>query len=299
MRKERELPVSRDSRDKTTPLPRSTRAILHQFAMGMITLDDAEDLLRSEAIQNIGEIANLDPGREARNGIPEVILAEGKELHDLLEIVKGALASSHRILVSRLVNNQLRALRTTFARKYSFDVAKGGRIASIQDKNISISYRAGRVGILTAGTSDRSVAEEAKYVANAMGCRVFAAYDVGIAGMHRLFTPLRKMILEDVDVLVVIAGREGALPSVIAGLVDLPIIAVPTSIGYGYGEKGIAALMAMLQSCSLGLAVVNIDNGVGAGAIAALIARRADRRRRGSHKVRHAHKEMAVDQIPV
>ena len=297
MRKERDLRISRVSDHKTSPLPRSTRAILNQFASGTITLDEAEDLLRSTAVQKIGDIANLDPGREIRNGIPEIILAEGKDLPDLLEIVKEGLAVSHRILVSRLVNNQLRALRTAFARRYRFEEAKNGRIVSIQDKNISISYSAGRIGILTAGTSDRSVAEETKYVANAMGCRVFAAYDVGIAGIHRLFTPLRKMILEDVDVLVVIAGREGALPSVIAGLVDLPIIAVPTSVGYGYGEKGIAALMAMLQSCSLGLSVVNIDNGVGAGAIAALIARKAHRRRRRSNRNPHVHKEIAVDQI--
>ena len=114
----------------------------------------------------------------------------------------------------------------------------------------------------------------ATIIAEEMGCKVITAYDVGIAGVHRLFGPLKLMIKEGVDVLIVIAGMEGALPAVIAGLVDLPVIGVPTSTSYGYGEKGIGALTTMLQSCSLGLAVVNIDNGVAAGSIAALIAKR-------------------------
>ncbi|KYH39684.1 MAG: hypothetical protein AYL32_015300, partial [Candidatus Bathyarchaeota archaeon B26-2] len=110
-----------------------------------------------------------------------------------------------------------------------------------------------------------------------MGCEVTTAYDVGVAGIHRLIQPLKEMIAKDVDVLIVVAGREGALPTVVAGMVDVPVIAVPASIGYGLGEKGVSALMAMLQSCSLGMAVVNIDGGVAAGATAALIANRTAR----------------------
>jgi pyridinium-3,5-biscarboxylic acid mononucleotide synthase len=139
-------------------------------------------------------------------------------------------------------------------------------------------YRApepgGCVGLLTAGTSDIPVAEEAALVITHMGCRVERGYDTGVAGMHRLLEPLTRMIKSGADVLVVVAGMEGALPSVVAGLVDLPVVGVPTSTGYGLGGDGTAALYSILQSCSPGLVAVNIDNGVGAGAAAALIARR-------------------------
>jgi hypothetical protein len=119
------------------------------------------------------------------------------------------------------------------------------------------------------------VAEEAKVIAKEMGCTVYSTYDVGVAGIHRLLEPLKEALSNDVDVIVVVAGREGALASVVSGLVDVPVIAVPTSNSYGFGEKGLSALMAMLQSCSLGLAVVNIDSGVAAGTVATLIANRA------------------------
>jgi NCAIR mutase (PurE)-related protein len=132
----------------------------------------------------------------------------------------------------------------------------------------------GCVGLLTAGTSDIPVAEEAALVISHMGCRIERGYDTGVAGVHRLLEPLKRMIESGADVLVVVAGMEGALPSVVAGLVDLPVIGVPTSTGYGLGGDGTAALYSILQSCSPGLVAVNIDNGVGAGAAAALIARR-------------------------
>jgi len=128
---------------------------------------------------------------------------------------------------------------------------------------------------LTSGTSDIPVAEEVRVIAEEMGCEVYSAYDLGVAGIHRLMQPLKEMIMKDVDTVVTVAGREGALPSVVAGMVDVPVIAVPTSNSYGFGEKGLSTLMAMLQSCSLGLAVVNIDGGVAAGAMATLIANRA------------------------
>ena len=128
------------------------------------------------------------------------------------------------------------------------------------------------MGILTAGTADIPVAEEAKTVLEEMGYEVLAEYDVGVAGVHRLFPSLRKMLENDVKVLIVVAGMEGALPSLVASLVDVPVIGVPTSTGYGIGGGGVGALISMLQSCSLGLVVVNIDNGVGAGIAAALIA---------------------------
>jgi NCAIR mutase (PurE)-related protein len=133
----------------------------------------------------------------------------------------------------------------------------------------------GRVGVVTAGTSDVPTAQEAAVVAREMGCDVTSAYDVGVAGIHRLFGPLRDMIEREVDVVIVAAGMDGALPSVVAGLVGVPVIGLPVSVGYGLGGGGLAALMSMLQTCAPGLTAVNIDNGVGAGGTAGLIARRA------------------------
>jgi hypothetical protein len=130
------------------------------------------------------------------------------------------------------------------------------------------------IGIVAAGTSDIGVAEEARLVAEAMGCNSIVSYDVGIAGMHRLFPEIKEMVTKRAGAIVVVAGMEGALASVVASMVDVPVIGVPTSIGYGFGANGVAALASMLQSCTLGLAVVNIDNGVGAGAYAASIARK-------------------------
>ena len=135
----------------------------------------------------------------------------------------------------------------------------------------------GKIGIITAGTSDIGVAEEARLTCEAMHCSTITTYDVGIAGVHRLFPIVKKFIEEDVDAVIVAAGMEGALASVVSSLVSVPVIGLPTSVGYGYGEKGVAALASMLQSCSLGLSVVNIDNGIGAGAVAANIANRVRR----------------------
>ena len=125
---------------------------------------------------------------------------------------------------------------------------------------------------ITAGTSDIGIAEEAKLMCESMNCECITSYDIGIAGLHRTFPILKEFVKKDVDVIIVAAGMEGALASVVSSMVNVPVVGVPTSVGYGYGEKGIAALASMLQSCSLGLSVVNIDNGIGAGAVAAKIA---------------------------
>ena len=130
----------------------------------------------------------------------------------------------------------------------------------------------GKIGIITAGTSDIGVAEEAKLMCESMNCECITSYDIGIAGLHRTFPILKEFVKKDVDVIIVAAGMEGALASVVSSMVNVPVVGVPTSVGYGYGEKGIAALASMLQSCALGLSVVNIDNGIGAGAVAAKIA---------------------------
>ena len=223
------------------------------------------------AIEKLRDLARLDVGREVRKGLPEVILAEGKDAQEVAEIVEAMVKRTGRAIVSRANTNHLRRIR---ARRISnVRVKFFPKSGMIVIKRGSYEFRSsgGRVGLLTAGTSDIPIAEEARIIADEMGCETRGFYDVGVAGLHRW----------DADVILVIAGREGALPTVVAGLVDVPVIAVPTSRSYGFGDRGIAALAAMLQSCSLGLAVVNIDSGVGAGSIGALIATRAAKGRRG------------------
>jgi NCAIR mutase (PurE)-related protein len=141
-----------------------------------------------------------------------------------------------------------------------------------------IKFHGGEIGIISAGTSDIGVAEEARLMCEAMNCKCTTSYDVGVAGIHRIFPILKEMIEKEVDCIIVVAGMEGALATLVSSMVDIPVIGLPTSVGYGYGEKGIAALASMLQSCSLGLSVVNIDNGIAAGAIAGNIANRAVRK---------------------
>jgi hypothetical protein len=185
------------------------------------------------------------------------------------------LANCGRTVASRCWKEHIDALKEAFQNGVTMEINEKARMVVIKKPTFKISPSGGRIGILAAGTSDIGVAEEARIVAQEMGCTVFSTYDVGVAGIHRLIEPLKQILSEDVDVVVVVAGREGALASVVSGLVDVPVIAVPTSNSYGFGAKGVSALMAMLQSCSLGMAVVNIDGGVVAGAIATLIANRA------------------------
>ena len=189
------------------------------------------------------------------------------------------LLASGTALVSRVAPDQDAALQET-ALGASAEIDEYGQGRRLRTGAARTKTR-GHVAILAAGTSDFDVAEEARMVAETMGARVSSAYDVGVAALHRLSQPLREMVAADVDVYVVVAGMEGALPSVVAGLVAAPVVAVPTSTGYGAGGRGLAALLAMLQSCSPGVSVVNIDNGVGAGAMAGLIATRASTRRQG------------------
>ena len=227
------------------------------------------------ALKKVRRLAKLDVGREFRKGLPEIILAEGKDPRDVADIASAMVRSTGRAIVSRADEKYLgkiRAKRLSNTRVQFFQ--KSGMIL-LKHHTFKKRNTGGRVGILTAGTSDIPVAEEAEVIAQEVGCETRSFYDVGVAGLHRLFKPLAELLKWDADVIVVVAGREGALPTVIAGMVNVPLIAVPTSRSYGFGDRGIAALSAMLQSCSLGLAVVNIDSGVGAGSIAALIANRA------------------------
>lgn len=250
------------------------RELLKKLVKGQISIDEAERLLKILAIEEVGNLARIDVNREFRKGIPEVIFAEGKSPEELAEIALGMLNKKGRAIISRATGEQISAIEKTAPKDTLLQVNDKARIAVIKRKDFNVKKTGGKVGILTAGTSDIPVAEEARAIAEELGCEVITAYDVGVAGIHRLFSPLKKMLEKDVDVIIVVAGREGALPSVVAGIVDVPIVAVPTSVGYGFGEKGTSALMAMLQACPLGLAVVNIDAGIAAGAVATLIANR-------------------------
>ena len=252
----------------------SLREVLDKVASNQISPSEAEKLLKMLAVDEVGCLAKLDGNRELRKGIPEIILAEGKTAKDVTEISKRMLTKSGRVIVSRCSSEHMQAIKEAFSSEVLLEINDKARMAVIKKKDFAITPTGGKIAILTAGTSDIPVAEEAKIIAQEMGCTVFSTYDVGVAGIHRLLEPLKQVLSEDVDVVVVVAGREGALASVVSGLVDVPVIAVPTSNSYGFGEKGLSALMAMLQSCSLGLAVVNIDGGVAAGAVATLIANR-------------------------
>lgn len=251
------------------------REVLQKIAKNELSVDEAERLLRFYAIEEISNYAKIDVNRDLRNGIPEIILAEGKTNSDILEISLQTLSKSGRVIISRCSTEQINVLRHAISEDGILLVHEKARMVVIKKSDFIVESSGGKVGILTAGTSDVPVAEEAKIIAEEMGCQVFSVYDVGVAGIHRLLEPLKELALEDVDVVVVVAGREGALASVVAGLVGVPVIGVPTSNSFGFGEKGLSALMSMLQSCSLGLAVVNIDGGVAAGAMATLIANRA------------------------
>lgn len=216
-----------------------------------------------------------DPARERRKGVPEVIFAETKTTAQVITMARSLLEGSGRAIISRARPETLAFIRQEFQ---TCTLREAARALVIYQPGYTPARTGGHVGVLSAGTSDIPVAEEAALIAEEMGCRVTCVYDVGVAGLHRLLEPLRDLLADEVDVLIVAAGMDGALPSVVAGLVPVPVIGLPTSVGYGLGGNGVAALLSMLQTCAPGLSVVNIDNGVGAGSTAALIANRAARR---------------------
>ena len=250
--------------------------ILDKFANGSLNLSEAERQISIHAIEKIGDIAQLDVGREIRRGgMPEIVFAESKEYKDIIRIALAIVRRNGQAVVSRIRKNELSKVVYALRRK-GLTVETGRNCTTLlaSEKSFARKLNDSRIGIMSAGTSDIGVAEEARLVAKAMGCEAITGYDVGIAGMHRLLLSLKEMVEQDIGAIVAVAGMEGALASVVASIVDVPVVGVPTSIGYGFGANGVAALASMLQSCTLGLTVVNIDNGIGAGVYAALIAKR-------------------------
>jgi len=249
------------------------KSILQELRNGDISVEEAEKLLQLNAMAETGEAA-LDLQREARVGIPEIVYGEGKTPAQVVQIVSAFLNRQDQAIVTRASSETIDAIEEAFAGSLDLTIDRSTGLIVARQTGTRPSSTGRRIGVMTAGTTDISIAEEARTVSEAMGCQVITVYDVGIAGFHRHIEPLRSMLEEGVDAIVVVAGMEGALPSVVASLASVPVVGVPTSSGYGFGGKGVGALTTMLQSCSPGLAVVNIDNGVGAGAYAALIARR-------------------------
>ena len=251
--------------------------ILDSVKSGKLSVNDAKKQLSLYSIEEIENFAKIDLGREVRKGIPEVIFAERKEKTEVKKIIKNVLKKTNSILVSRIPKKNFQDI-CDYCKKNDFKVSTGQNCTTILVYKKPIKKTNGKIGIITAGTSDIGIAEESRLMCESMSCNCITSYDVGIAGLHRIFPVLKEFIKSDVDAIIVVAGMEGALASVVSSTVNVPIIGVPTSIGYGFGEKGVAALASMLQSCSLGLTVVNIDNGIGAGAAAAKIVNQINKK---------------------
>ncbi|AAM03875.1 TPA: nickel pincer cofactor biosynthesis protein LarB [Methanosarcina acetivorans] len=243
--------------------------ILKSVKEGKIDLESAEQQVRGLGFVSYSHIAKVDTHRKNRTGVVEAILADCKEPEDVVEIARVMVVKSNRALITRVSASHLEALMKAFgADKLEWN--SRARTVVIHD-GTPAPLTGGVVGVISAGTADIPVAEEARVVASEMGCETVAVYDVGVAGIHRLIPELQKLKIRNPGAIVVAAGREGTLPTIVSGLVDVPVIGLPVSTGYGAGGGGKAALLSMLQSCST-LAVVNIDAGFVAGAYAARIA---------------------------
>ncbi len=241
-----------------------------------ISLKEAERQLRITSFELLSDIARVDIHRAKRVGIPEAVLADCKTCDEVASIAGVHLKNEGRAIVTRAGEENYEALKNLA--KETGSKIKWHTRARIVVLGNPVARTGGKVGVISAGTADIPVADEAKVIAEEMGCAVTAIYDVGVAGIHRLFPELTKLIEAGVDAIVVAAGREGTLPAIVSGLVDVPVIGVPVSTGYGAGGKGEAALLSMLQSCSV-ITVVNIDAGFVAGAFAARIANLAAKHR--------------------
>ncbi len=237
--------------------------LLHDVQAGRLPVTGAVRQLKSLATHDLS-FARVDGHRALRKGFPEVIYGQGKTPPQILAIARAILQHNDNLLVTRAALPAYRALKRAFP-KASYHAAS--RVITVARK--PLPKRPGTIAVLCAGTTDIPVAEEAALTADIMGNTVQRYYDVGVAGLHRILAVNHELLTA--NVLIVVAGMEGALPSVVGGLVDKPVIAVPTSVGYGAAFGGIAALLGMLNSCASGVTVVNIDNGFGAGYAASLI----------------------------
>ena len=240
--------------------------ILKAHTHGAISTEQATEKLRNLSYEDIG-YARVDHARAARQGFPEVIFGQGKTREQTIGIFEKLIAKSPNVLITRTDAETFGEIRNIFTEAEWHESAKLIRV--FRDRT---ELGAGEIAVVTAGTSDIPVAEEAALVAETMGNRVKRIWDAGVAGIHRILS--EREVLQNSRVVIVVAGMEGALPSVVGGLVKVPVIAVPTSVGYGASFGGLAALLGMLNSCASNVTVVNIDNGFGAGFVAGLINRK-------------------------
>lgn len=247
------------------------REILTKFKQNEISLEEAEHYFRKEPFQEMGGYAKLDSHREIRSGFPEVIFCSGKADEHFVHIFQKLYEDNGEVLGTRASRHQYELVKDLLP---GVEYDELSHIIKIEKKNKELR---GKIAVCTAGTADIPVAEEAAQTAEYFGSRVDRIYDVGVSGIHRLLSRLE--IVQDANCVVAVAGMEGALASVLGGLVDKPVIAVPTSVGYGASMHGLSALLTMINSCANGIAVVNIDNGYGAGYIATQINRLGIRER--------------------
>ena len=238
------------------------KEILKMVKEGTMSAEDAEKLLRKQPFEDMG-FAKIDTHRRLRNGQAEVIFCKGKADKHLMQIFERILNEEEEVMGTRATREQFEMIHARFPQTKYDPISKIMKVEKENKKHI------GKIAVCTAGTADIGVAEEAAQSAEFFGAYVERIYDVGVAGIHRLFSYLDD--IQSARCIIVVAGMEGALASVVGGLVDKPVIAVPTSIGYGASFQGVAALLSMLNSCANGVAVVNIDNGYGAGYLAAQI----------------------------
>ena len=240
------------------------RRLLEGVAAGEVPVERALEAVAGMGIEDLG-FAQVDHGRGMRCGFPEVIFGQGKTPPDIVAIGRAVLERSRRLLVTRVAPEAAAALREAFPDARWEERARCVSVDRVRPPRVPL----GHVLVVSAGTSDLPVAEESRVTAEVTGSRVTTLYDAGVAGIHRLLA--RTDLLREANCVVVVAGMEGALASVVGGLCSVPVIAVPTSVGYGASFGGIAPLLAMLNSCAAGVAVVNIDNGFGAGYLAAML----------------------------
>lgn len=247
------------------------RKLLEQVRNQELSVDDACDELKDLPYKDMG-FANIDNHRAIRTGYPEVIFCQGKTPQQIAMIMKALAEKGGTIMGTRATEEDYLAVKEVVPEAVYYETARIIAAVSDDTKKRMESENMRSVAVITAGTADIPVAEEAAVTAELMGNRVYRIYDVGVAGIHRLFNRLDD--IRAADVVVAVAGMEGALASVVGGLVDVPVVAVPTSIGYGANLGGLSALLSMLNSCANGVGVVNIDNGFGAAYLASVINRK-------------------------
>ena len=249
--------------------PAALRDLLTAVAQGQLSPDTAFDKLKHLDYQPVDNFAKIDNHRKLRTGFPEVIWGQDKTVEQLIKIFQAMAPENPVVMATRISPEVYGQLQKALPTLRYYETA---RICALQPASVATDYP-GTIAILTAGTADLPVAEEAAMTLELSGYQVSRLWDVGVAGIHRVLN--NRAVIDSADVVIVVAGMEGALPSVVAGLADCPVIAVPTSVGYGASFGGVSALLTMLNSCAAGIGVMNIDNGFGAEVLAGQIIRTA------------------------